>query len=203
MGNLIWHKYSRLVSITSSVYAIWASLWGLFYRKFFWDFIGGTLQNPGGIQPSPNVAAFIAIIVDVPAIQILTMLLAAINLCIELPLPLIKTLSLYRSLSLRVILLVFQASSSILFYQGTNAALWSLISAICYMRAIALGERIQEANRNRDKGEAWFLECFQVLVLDFSLQLCGGEGSVFKIGQAHFSSKIHSFSITLTSSVFY
>jgi len=157
MGNLIWHKYSRLVSITSSVYAIWASLWGCFYRKFFWDFIGGTLQNPGGIQPSPNVASFIAIIVDVPAIQILTMLLAAINLCIELPLPLFKTLSLYRSLSLRVVLLIFQASSAILFYQGTNAALWSLISAICYMRAIALGERIQEAEGFQGKGEPWFL----------------------------------------------
>jgi hypothetical protein len=73
-------------------------------------------------RPSPNVAVFIAIIVDVPAIQILTMLLAAINLCIELPLPLIKTLSLYRSLSLRVILLVFQASSSILFYQVRSLA---------------------------------------------------------------------------------
>lgn len=68
-------------------------------------------------RPSPNVASFVAIIVDVPAIQLLTMLLAAINLCIELPLPLFKTLSLYRSLSLRVVLLIFQASSSILFYQ--------------------------------------------------------------------------------------
>jgi len=154
MGNLIWHQYSRLVSITSSVYAIWASLWGLFFRKFFWDFIGGTLQNPGGIQPSPKVAVFIAIIVDFPAIQILTIVLAAFNLCIELPLPVIKTLSLYRSLFLRIILLIFQACSSVLFYQGTNAALWSLISAICYMRAISLGERIEEAKGKQSKGEA-------------------------------------------------
>jgi len=148
MGNLIWHKYSRLVSITSSVYAIWASFWGLFYRKFFWDFIGGTLQNPGGIQPSPKVAVFIAIIVDLPSVQILTMILAAIILCFELPLPPIKTLSLYRSLVLRIVLLIFQASLAILFYQGTNAAIWSLISAICYGRAVALGERIQEAKES-------------------------------------------------------
>jgi len=155
MGNLIWHKYSRLVSITSSVYAIWASLWGLFYRKFFWDFIGGTLQNPGGIQPSPKASIFIDIIVDVPAIQILTMLLAVTILCIELPLPWIKTLSLHRSLSLRIVLLIFQACSSLLFYQGTNAALWSLISAICYMRAIALGERVEEETKvSQGKGEA-------------------------------------------------
>jgi len=153
MGNLIWHKYARLVSITSSVYAMWASLWGLFYRKFFWDFIGGTLQDPGGITPSPNVAIFIAIIVNFPIVQILTMIVAAFNLCVELPLPLLKTTSLYRSLFPRVALLIFQASLSILFYQGTNAALWSLISAICYIRAIALGEKIQEA-KNQGKGEA-------------------------------------------------
>lgn len=29
---------------------IWAGFWGLFYRKFFWDFVGGTLRDPGGIQ---------------------------------------------------------------------------------------------------------------------------------------------------------
>jgi len=171
MGNLIWHEYSRLLSISSSVYAIWASFWGIFYRKFFWDFIGGTLKNPGGLQPSPKVAVFIAVIVKVPIIQILTMVLAAIILCIELPLPLIKTLSLYRSLVLRIILLIFQASSALLFYQGTNAAIWSLISVICYGRAVALGERIQEAKEakgNQGKREdAWFLECFQVSVLTF------------------------------------
>lgn len=29
---------------------IWAAFWGMFYRKFFWDFVGGTLRDPGGIQ---------------------------------------------------------------------------------------------------------------------------------------------------------
>jgi len=152
MGNLIWHRYSRLVSITSSVYAIWAAFFGLFYRKFFWDFVGGTLRDPGGIQPSPKAAVYIALIVKVPVIQMLTMVLAAIILCIEVPLPQIKTLSLYRSLVLRIILLIFQAFLTILFYQGTNAAIWSLISAIFYGRAVALGERIEEAKGNQDKG---------------------------------------------------
>ena len=69
MGNLIWHEYSRLISITASICelplvsniilhfnlvfavdAIWAAFFGLFYRKFFWDFIGGTLRDPGGLQ---------------------------------------------------------------------------------------------------------------------------------------------------------
>jgi len=152
MGHLIWHRYSRLVSISSSVYAIWAAFWGLFYRKFFWDFIGGTLQDPGGIQPSPKVAIFVAIIVDFPIIQILTMIIAAFILCIELPLHFIKTLSLYRSLILRIVLLIFQACLVLLFYQGTNAAIWSLISVICYGRAVALGERIEETKENRVKG---------------------------------------------------
>jgi len=151
MGNLIWHEYSRLLSISSSVYAIWAAFFGLFYRKFFWDFVGGTLRDPGGIQPSPKVAVFIALIVEVPIIQILTMILAAMILCIELPLPPIKTLSLYRSLVVRIVLLIFQASLAILFYQGTNAAIWSLISAICYGRAVALGEKMEEAKQNRVK----------------------------------------------------
>lgn len=30
--------------------AIWAGFFGLFYRKFFWDFVGGTLRDPGGLQ---------------------------------------------------------------------------------------------------------------------------------------------------------
>ena len=33
--------------------AIWAGFWGLFYRKFFWDFVGGTLRDPGGLQCVP------------------------------------------------------------------------------------------------------------------------------------------------------
>jgi len=152
MGNLIWHEYARLISITSSVYAIWASFFGLFYRKFFWDFVGGTLRNPGGIQPSPNAAIFITLIVKFPVIQMFTMVLAATILCIELPLPPLKKLSLYRNLVVRVVLLIFQTSLAILFYQGTNAAIWSLISAICYGRGIMLGERMEEAKGNRGKG---------------------------------------------------
>lgn len=73
-------------------------------------------------RPSPKVAVFIAIIVNVPAVQILTMILAAFNLCVELPLPQIKTLSIYRSLLLRVVLLIFQAFLSSLFYQVRSLA---------------------------------------------------------------------------------
>jgi len=155
MGNLIWHEYSRLVSIAASVYAVWAAFFGLFYRKFFWDFVGGTLRDPGGIQPSPNAAVFIAVIVRVPLVPIFTMILGMIILAIEFPLPMIKKFSFYRNFLVRIVLLLFQVFLTILFYQGTNAAIWSLIAAICYARAVMLGEIMEEAKQNRGKvGEA-------------------------------------------------
>jgi len=169
MGNLIWHEYSRLISVSASVYAVWAGFWGLFYRKFFWDFVGGTIRDPGGIQPSPNAAIFISLIVRLPIVQIFAMVLAMIILCIELPLPAIKKLSLHRSLVVRLVLLLFQAFLTILFYQGTNAAIWSLIAAGCYGRAIALGEILEEAKSNRGKGgEAWcWCTWFNFRITDF------------------------------------
>ena len=30
--------------------AVWAGYWGIFYRKFFWDFVSGIQRNPGGFQ---------------------------------------------------------------------------------------------------------------------------------------------------------
>jgi len=152
MGNLIWHEYARYVSITASAYAVWCSFFALFYRKFFWDFIGGTLRDPGGLQPAPSAAIFITLIVKAPIIPIINAIVALFILSIEFPLPLLKTASIRRSLVLKVVMLVFQAFLSILFYQGTNAALWSLVAIISYLRAIALGEKIEEAKANRGQG---------------------------------------------------
>jgi len=152
MGNLVWHEYARYVSITASAYAVWCSFFALFYRKFFWDFLGGTLRDPGGLQPAPSAAIFIMLIVKLPIIPILNAFVALFILAIENPLPLLKSMSITRSLVLKVVMLVFQTFLSILFYQGTNAALWSLVAIIAYTRAIALGEKIEEAKANRGKG---------------------------------------------------
>jgi len=152
MGNLVWHEYARLISITASAYAVWSSFFALFYRKFFWDFIGGTLRDPGGLQPAPSAAIFISLIVKAPIIPIINAIVALIILSVENPSPLLKSLSIRRSMIFKVVLLVFQAFLSVLYYQGTNAALWSLIAIICYIRAMALGETIEEAKANRGQG---------------------------------------------------
>lgn len=151
MGNLIWHDWARFVSITASVYAVWAGYWGIFYRKFFWDFVGGIVRDPGGLQAPASAALFINVIVKIPLIQIFVMLHALFVLALEWPLPLMKNLSIYRSIVVRIVLLVSQASIAILFYQGTNAAMWSLIAALAYTRAQALGEEMEEAKENRGR----------------------------------------------------
>jgi len=151
MGKLVWHEYARFVSITASVYVVWAAFFGLFYRKFFWDFVGGTVRDPGGFQPSPNAAVFITIIVKVPFIQILTIALGIFMIALEFPLPQLKSLAIHRSIVLRTVLLLFQTFITVLFYQGTNAAIWSFIAAMCYARAQILGETMEEAKENRGK----------------------------------------------------
>jgi len=152
MGNLIWHEYSRLTSITASVYTVWASFWGLIYRKFFWDFVGGIVRDPGGIQPSPNAAIFITVILKIPIVQIMAMLMGLSLLALEFPLKPIKGTAIHRSIVVRVVMLLFQTFLAVLFYQGTNGALWSLIAAAGYTRALILGEKMEEAKDNRGKG---------------------------------------------------
>ena len=151
MGAFIWHEYSRFVAITASVYAVWAGYWGIFYRKFFWDFVGGTIRDPGGLQAPPSSALFVTLIVKAPVLQIMSMLMGMLILALELPLPAVKGMAIHRSFVARVVLLIFQAFITVLFYQGTNAALWSLIAAGCYWRAISLDEKPKEAKENRGK----------------------------------------------------
>jgi hypothetical protein len=152
MGKLVWHEYARFPTIAASIYAVWAGFWGLFYRKFFWDFVSGILRTPGGLQPSPNVAVFITLIVKVPVIQIFAIILGLSLIALDYPLPYLKTLSIHRSLVLRIVLLLFQSFVNILYYQGTNAAIWSFIAALCYTRAVSLGEKMAEAKQNRARG---------------------------------------------------
>ncbi|KDQ57650.1 hypothetical protein JAAARDRAFT_270990 [Jaapia argillacea MUCL 33604] len=155
MGNLIWHEYARLVTITASIYTIWAGFFAIYFRKFFWDFVGGTVRDPGGIQPAPQAAFFIAVIVKAPVVPIISMLLGMFIVALEFPGPQLKGMAIQRSFIFKTVMLIIQAFFAVLFYQGTNGALWSLIAAMCYTRAIMLGETMAEAKENRGKaGEA-------------------------------------------------
>jgi len=153
MGKFIWHEHARYISITASVYTVWAGYFALVYRKFFWDFVSGILRNPGGLQPAKQDAFFIDIIVKAPVIPIFSIILGLVIIALEYPAPFMKGNAAHRSLIARVVLLFFQAFFAILFYQGTNGAIWSLVAILGYARAMMLGEVMKEAENNKAKRE--------------------------------------------------
>jgi len=154
MGKFIWHEHARYVAITASVYTVWAGYFGLVYRKFFWDFVNGTLRNPGGLQPAKQDAFFIDIIVKAPVIPIMSIILGLVITALEYPAPFMKGLSAQRSLICKVVLLLFQAFFAIFFYQGTNGAIWSLVAILGYSRAMMLGEVMEGAENNKARKES-------------------------------------------------
>lgn len=148
MGKLIWHEYARLIALTASIYTVWAGFFGLIYRKFFWDFVGGIIRIPGGIQPSASSAIFVTIIVKTPVVQISSIIMGVMMIAMEYPVPILKGTRIHRSIVIRVPLLLMQAFLAILFYQGTNGAIWSILAAVAYVRAVALGEQMNIADVN-------------------------------------------------------
>ncbi|KAI0074644.1 hypothetical protein K474DRAFT_1765355 [Panus rudis PR-1116 ss-1] len=152
MASLIWHQYGRFVSLSATVYTIWAAFWGFWFRKFFFDFATGIVRSPGGVQPSPSVSFFITIIVKAPIVQIISMLVGIALLALEYPAPFLKDTSLSRSFVFKGMMLIAQFFFALLYYQGTNGAIWSLIGAMCYARATMLGEEMEVAKANRGRG---------------------------------------------------
>ena len=152
MGNLVWHEYARYVSLTAGVYAVWSAYWGMFYRKYFFDFINGIVRAPGGIQPAASDSIFITIIVKAPIVQILSIVLALGIIALDYPAQFLKNTAAHRSFPLRIVLLFMLTFLTILFYQGTNAAIYSFIAGLCYVRAQLLGEYMPEAKDNKGRG---------------------------------------------------
>jgi len=152
MGILIWHDWAHFVAIAASVYTVWSSFFGLIYRKFFWDFVNGIIRSPGGVQPANQDKIFITLIVKAPIIQILAMVTGIFILSLELPNSPLKNTSLSRSFVPKIVLLAWQAFLTILYYQGTNAALYSFIAMVGYTVAQMRGEVIAEAKDNKRRG---------------------------------------------------
>jgi len=151
MGNFIWHDWARFVAIAGSVYLVWSGYWGIFYRKFFWDFVDGTLRDPGGLQPGRSAAPFINVIVKVPVLQLLVILNAIGTLTVELA-PFVRGTSVWRSWVVRIVMLLSQALLGLFVYQCTNGALYSLMAAFGYTMAQLKGEEMPDAKTNRGRG---------------------------------------------------
>lgn len=95
------------------------------------------MRDPGGIQcvmfsvthlirtygtrPAPGASVFITLIVKAPIIQIFAMLLGMSMIALEYSAPGIKTLAIYRSFVVRIVLLIFQAFLCILYYQVSTS----------------------------------------------------------------------------------
>jgi len=151
MGVFIWNHWARFVSISACIYAIWSAYWGIFYRKFFWDFVGGIVRTPGGIQPTAAALPFVAVIVRIPIIQIVTLVVSFALLAMEMPLPLFKGTAVHRSWMPRILGFLILATLTSLYYQGTNAAIWSILSVFGYVQAQIRGEQREEVKQNRGR----------------------------------------------------
>lgn len=75
------------------------------------------LPSNGFCRPSRGAEPFISVIVKAPIIQIMVIIVSLITLMVELPAPFIKGTSIYRSWTLRIVLLIFQAFLGVLLYQ--------------------------------------------------------------------------------------
>ncbi|KAH9909407.1 hypothetical protein F4778DRAFT_229696 [Xylariomycetidae sp. FL2044] len=125
MGRLIKNHWARLIVVTASVYQIAAALEGFFWPKIFFDFLTKTLD--GGVKP-------------IPILQIINLLMGLFMLAWDYPLGLLAGSSIHRSLEARLAVLPLAALSSILIYQGTNAAIYYMTAMVVYFWAYSEGE---------------------------------------------------------------
>jgi hypothetical protein len=164
MGQFLWHMWAQYVSIFACVYTAWASVWGILFPKFFWDFVDGTLTGKPaeftglkctvditcGIIPSAAAQPFVSAIVKMPVIQILALIMSLGLLALEY-LPVMEKLSIYRSFVFKAVVLTVQSFFAVLFYQGVNGAIYSAIAASGYFIAQFRGEYMMEAKDNRGR----------------------------------------------------
>ncbi|ORY73840.1 hypothetical protein BCR35DRAFT_333553 [Leucosporidium creatinivorum] len=141
MGVFILHQWGRLLALTSGCFVVWAGLWGLFYRKFFWDMLGGTV-GPAGLVPPPSAKFFIMTIVDAPIFQIINIANGVLTLALEWPLPFIVGTAMHRWLMARAVFYFWSAFFAMFPYQTIDAGVFYLITSIVFARAAQIGESV-------------------------------------------------------------
>ncbi|KAH9473964.1 hypothetical protein Pst134EA_001019 [Puccinia striiformis f. sp. tritici] len=141
MGNLIWSDWGRLVALTAGYWNLWGALWGIFYRKYFWDFVGGKL-GPVGIIPPGSAAPFIQFIVTVPAVQGACLICGLFTVLFEWPL--LPETFLYRSLAFKTVFYCISALLAALVYQTADATVIYVVAILAYTVALTKGEIVGE-----------------------------------------------------------
>lgn len=117
-------------------------------RKYFWDFVGGSL-GPHGIVPPPAANVFVKLIVHVPVFQIVNLINGMLTIVLEWPL--IATLSrhkLYRSHWLRVGFYVWAALVASFVYQTVMGTIFYLITTLAYTNSLRLGEEFVPTSKS-------------------------------------------------------
>lgn len=141
MGHFIWSDWGRLVALTTGTWNFWAGLWAVFYRKFFWDFVGGKL-GPVGIIAPESAAPFMELIIKIPVIQAICILNGALTVLFEWPI--LPRTFFYRSLLFKTIFYVNCGLFAALLYQAADAAVLYLFIIFAYTVAIVKGEIVGE-----------------------------------------------------------
>ncbi|KAM0790256.1 hypothetical protein ACM66B_005562 [Microbotryomycetes sp. NB124-2] len=152
MGKLVWHELGRYMAITCGLYVIWAGAWGIMYRKFFFDFVGGHL-GPHGLVPSQRLQFFVKTIVDLPVWQIVNIVNGILTLILESPLHLLKATFVHQIHFLRVALYLWAAACAAIVYQTVDASVFYLITCLVYCRSWAHGEPLSSPSHIHAKAQ--------------------------------------------------
>lgn len=141
MGNFIWSDWGQLLAITSGAWTVWGGLWAVFYRKYFWDFVGGKLGPTGIIAPG-FAAPFISLIITMPIIQGVCIVNGILTVLFEWPV--LPEFFFYRSLVLKIVFYTITAVACGLVYQTADAAVLYLVTILAYVVALSKGESVGE-----------------------------------------------------------
>lgn len=148
MGKFIWSQWARLVALVAGAWQFWGALWGIFYRKYFWDFLGGKLGPTGTIAPG-FAAPFIQLIVTAPVIQGVCAICGLVTMILEWPEDPPKAF--YRSHIFKAVFYFPSAVLSALVYQTADATAIYAIAIIAYVVAIGKGETIGKQQGENSK----------------------------------------------------